>query len=273
MNRIGLAICYFLLFPGLTTAQVRQNMIGENACGPCALINSLRAADKTELLNQLGEESDEEKARQFIEQYGNLVSETYGNRRTAYTVENGATDSDMQLMLNTFLKDQGLGPMNGQYVERVEDETNVAYVARIHELISQSLERGFHPLLSVRALAAEFGEDNGRFLWNSKGGHWIAVHEVGSISKDGLGFTIDFSDSLSGKNLTGYFYHEPYRKSTVPMTFTVDEEGNEIWNWKSSDQCMMLNSPGMPLGTARAKWYERTNIAIRYLIFKNASDE
>ncbi len=265
--------CFLLFSASPSVAQVGQSTIGKNACGPCAVVNSLSAAGRTELLSRLGDLDDDDRTRQFIKNYGSLTSKTYGARRTAYTVESGATDVDLQLMLSTFLEDQGLDPVEGKYVEREQDETDSAYVSRVHKLLFDSIEGGFHPLLSVRALAAEFGMDQGRFVWNSKGGHWIAIHEVSEVSNDGLGFTIEFSDSLSAQRLTGYFFHEPFRKSTVPMTFTVDENGKEVWDWASSDQCMMLNSPGMPLGTAKSKWYERTNIAVRYLIFKEASNE
>lgn len=274
IKRLSLICCLLLGAVDGAAAQIAgQADIGKNACGPCAVINSLLASGNAELLNQLGEVDPEERTRNFIRDYGSVASETYDDGRTVYSDEAGSTDHDLQLMLNEFLKEQGQDQVTGRYTLRNEGETVEDYVIRIHRQLNASIESGFHPLMSVRALAAEFVEEQGRFLWNSKGGHWVTVHELGEISSDGLGFSIEFSDSLSAKRLTGFFYHDPHRGSKVPMTFSVDDQGEEQWDWVSSAECMMLHAPGMPLGTAKAKWYERTIIAVRYVVLKEDSGE
>lgn len=273
MKYFGIICVLVLYWTSPVEAQVAgQSSIGKNACGPCAVINSLIGAGNVDLLKCLGADDPEENARKFIRRYGELASETYEDGRAAYTEEAGSTDHDLQMMLNQFLDDQGREQVTGKYVQRESDESNEAYVDRVHQLLSGSIDAGFHPVMSVRALAAEFDHDQGKFLWNSKGGHWVTIHKIGDVSTDGLGFTIEFSDSISAKRLTGYFSHEPFRRSKVPMTFTISEDGEEQWNWVSSSECMLLHAPGMPLGTANSKWYERTIIAVRYVVYKDQAE-
>ena len=56
------------------------------------------------------------------------------------------------------------------------------------------------------------------------------------------------------------------------MSFTVDENDKEKWDWIASAQTLALFAPGMPLGTANANWNERTFIAARYLIYRDAAE-
>jgi hypothetical protein len=234
------------------------------------LINGLSATGDRVLLGSLGGKGFEAKARNFIAEFGGLESEPYGKLRTAYTDAHGASDVDLKRMVNAFLVSRGAVPVEGLHLVRGEDEDVPAFVRRIHALVRASIETEFHPLLSVRALAAEFNARRKKTVWNSKGGHWVAVHGVGEITPDGLGFTLTFSDSISGKRLGGFVHVDAHRKARVPITFTVNENGDEDWTWIPGDKCLQVTAPGMPLGSVRATWHERTVIAARYLVHRES---
>lgn len=123
-------------------------------------------------------------------------------------------------------------------------------------------------MLSVRALAAELNEQKNIHVWNSKGGHWIAIHSVGDLVNDGSSMSIEFSDSISGKRQTGTVFFNESRKASVPMQFDVDNTSNARWTWVTNQKTLELLSPQMPLGTKRVDWHQRTFIAVRYLIYK-----
>lgn len=252
----------------LSKAQiVNQTEIGPMSCGPCALINSYLVAEASKPLSNLDGQSNLDKVRAFIADYGSAASIPYSRARTAYSRDNGACDVDLEAMIKRFSKDNQLPVPDGQYVARKKDESEADFLSRVQRLMASSIENGFHPLLSIRAMAAEYDEVKKKHVWNSKSGHWIAVHKVGELGNESLGFSVDFSDSLSGKLKTGMVFSEVTRKAIVPMSFKVNKAGKAIWEWVPNSQTLSLFSPGMPLGTRRAKWNERTFIAIRYLIY------
>ena len=245
---------------------LKQAEIGSMGCGPCAVINGLQAMNRNHLLESLNGDTALDKAKSFIDSYGGLPSKIYPDREV-YTEKHGMTDVDLKQALNTFLNKAEVSSVEGCYLVRHDDEEKKAFVKRVHGLLNDSLDLKFAPLLFVRPAVAEYDGERDQHLWNSKSGHIIAIESVGEISEDGLGFLIHFSDSLSGERLTGYVYLDTFRKCTVPMKFTVDDNGDEQWDWISGENCLMLTAPGIPLYTSKAHWYQRTYIALRYILY------
>lgn len=254
---------------GLVAGEIKQSEVGPNTCGPCAAVHSLYRSGSQNVLDRLSGQSKVEKAKSLIAKYGGMASIPYGERRTAYTKQNGATDVDMRAMVNRLLQDANEKEVVGTFLVREDEESEVEFVARVQRMVSESIGAGFHPLLSVRALAAEFDEKRDKPVWNSKGGHWIAIHDVQPLSK--TEFVFRFSDSIAGEELAGIAYLEQSRPAVVPITFTVDDDGKEVWNWIPNKKTLTIVSPGMPLGTKNAEWHERTLICARYLILRTAN--
>lgn len=242
-----------------------QDKVGRNTCGACALVHSLTKAKNISALNKLEGQNSIEKAKGFIKRLDSLTSPVYNNLKPIYQPNSGIADIDLLIQINKLLIEASKPEVKGKFIQRAE-ESPKDFVKQTHKTLTDSIKNGFHPLLSIRAMAAEYSEKNKKFLWNSKGGHWVAVHKIGPLSK--LGFTITFSDSLTGEMKEGYINAELHRGAAVPMNFTVDEQGKEQWEWVSNEKTLQLTSPEMPLGTKRAKWHERTFIAIRYLIYR-----
>ncbi|PQO33438.1 hypothetical protein C5Y96_11380 [Blastopirellula marina] len=261
-----MCLCLALAAQVANAQVIGQAEIGPNGCGPCAVVNSLSMAKNAKVLALLEGDSLQDQAQSFINDFGDGESIPYGARRAAYTKENGVADVDLLQMLQKIWPQNQTPSVSGTYLNREDDESPEEFVKRCHALMSASIDRGFHPLLSVRAMAAEHNKKDDKYEWNSKGGHWIAIHAVGEVTSDQRGFTFSFSDSLSGKICTGYLYIDLERPAVVPLDFTADDKGTEKWNWVSNSKTLTLIAPDMPLGTKRAKWHERTFIAVRYLI-------
>ena len=249
---------------------VSQQEIGPNGCGPCAFVNSLLGSNAN-ALSKLPGESNVGKVQAFIADYGSPNSIPYGSGRSAYSAAHGTTDLDLTAMINRFFLNNKLPKVEGARVVRKKEESTADFVRRVQRILSESISNGFHPIVSIRALAVEPNEKRDRHVWNSKGGHWVAVHNVRNFGAERLAFSIDFSDSLSGEPKTGVVFAETARKSMVPMTFKVSQTGKEQWDWLSNTQTLTLFSPGMPLGTKRAQWNQRAFIAIRYVIHRSSS--
>ena len=260
-------ICLLALTSG-DRQVLNQHEVGLNTCGPCALINSLQRSNAQDMLDAVEGETDIEKAQWFTRVYGRLPSVVYTDDRHSYAQDTGIADQDLKYLVNHFLEDHDKPLVDGGYIVRNEMEADAGFVERIYSQIQTSLDAGFGPLLSIRALAAQKTEDPSRRVWNSLGGHWIAIHGVERIEDSPTSFLIHFSDSLSGKHQTGIVSLNLHRKAVVPMTFTLDEEKKEVWDWVSNVNTLELLAPDMPLGTTRADWDERTFIAIRYIVYQ-----
>ena len=86
------------------------------------------------------------------------------------------------------------------------------------------------------------------------------------IEADNDEVILKLADSLSGKVITALFNTPHPRNCVVPMTFDLEDNGKEKWEWVKGDRCMFVSSPSLLLGTPRTKWHERTYVAARYLI-------
>ena len=249
---------------------VCQVPMGRNACGPCAGLNSLIQAKNVRILDSLAGDSGLDKSRSFALHFGASDSSISGIHRTAYSDEHGTADADLSLMVNRLFQNSAAPGVASNYLVREAGETPSDFVMRVQSNFDASIRAGFHPLLSLRAVAAQYDKASESNSWNSMGGHWVAVHGVDAASDDGLSFVIHFSDSLTGEMQTGFVYFNKHRRAKVPMQFTVNSEGREEWNWVSITDALTLVAPGMPLGTRRAQWNERAFITLRYAIFQDA---
>ena len=237
-------------------------------CGPCAIINSYLASESSKPLNHLNGKTNLDKVQTLIDDYGSVPSIYYGDAQMAYSPTKGTTDIDLLAMINSLSRDCGLLSLVGEHVMRKSGESQEEFINRIQKCISTSIANGFHPLIIVRPVVAEYNASKKKYLWEGKSGHWVAIHRVGALDQQSSGFSIEYSDSLTGELKTGIAYSEMDRKAVVPLRFTIDEKGKHDWEWVPNTQTLTLFTPNMPLATKEAKWNERSFIAIRYLIYQ-----
>ena len=267
MKTISLiAATLLILLSEFAAAQILdQSPVGSMACGPCAFVNSLYASKATQSISALRGDSILDKAYSFIESYGSAKSIPFGEDRTAYSTDHGVCDVDLHAMIKAFAEDNQLPVPDGDFIVRLENESSDMFLGRIQELLTNSIDNGFHPLICVFDIVAEYNESREKHVWNTKGGHWIAIHSVGEPGKDSLGFTIEFSDSGTGELKTGVAFLDP-RKAVAPLTYSVNKNRRVEYDWISNTKTLSLLAPGMPMRTKSAKFHQRTFIAIRYLI-------
>ena len=249
---------------------VAQQQMGDNACGPCALINSLLQSKDTPSLSMLAGTDPLDKARDFARRFGAGRSVAFGELRKAYSDENGTTDRDLLAMINRMRSEQGADPLSGQYLTKAPGETQRAFTQRIKRLIEDSIATGFAPLLSVRSVKAE-RNDAGEYEWNGIAGHWVCIVGIEETGTADPLLVLRLADSLSGKIIGALLYNGEPRGAKVPMACEVGLDGKETWDWMQSDNCLFLSAPELTMGTNNAQWHERTYIAARFLISKPSS--
>ena len=275
MLRLPTALLWLGLSP-LTAAEpspppvLAQQEMGDWACGPVSVINSLLHARDTAALRFLEGEKPIEKARSFAARFGSSPSLVYGQPRPAYSETAGTTDLDLLAMVQALHRQLNKPAPAGLWLVRQPDESAAAFLARFEQTLQSSIQAGFPPLLSVRSAKADTppdqAQDDAPIQWWGIYGHWVAVTAVHRLPTDDPLLTLTLADSLSGKQLGALVHAGHPRQAKVPMRFTVDAAGKEKWTWEGSDDCLFLCAPSLPLGTHKTDWHRRTYIAARYLI-------
>jgi hypothetical protein len=244
-----------------------QKRIGKQSCGPCAFINSLRFAGDEKALARLNGTTPEEKARHFISRYASAPSIYWKQDRKAYSKDEGINPTDLIGIINTFRKQQQQSDVEGQLLIKRNDENSAEFLDRIHRIISKSIAAGFPPILDIRSSVASKRGKSDKPLWYVLGGHWVCLVSVTKVESDNPLLMLRLADSYTGKIIGSLMCSAPPRKSKVAMRYRLDALGKEKTTWIESSECLFLSAPGMPLGTQKAKWEERTYLNARYLIW------
>jgi len=251
---------------GTTTAAVdrpivRQDAIGANSCGFCALYHSLAwgGAELAAAAAKLGGATDADKVEQLIARYGAKPSEAYAGKRARYVASSGITWSDLGVATGELFTDAGLGTIVSGYLDRQKEERYPAHARRVHRLLADSLAAGMPPLLSIRSFSVR--EVDGKKQWDGVMGHWVTVIDVQPELGDGeQGFRLGFVDSETGRRQWGYAFADDTRK------FTAVKGDAEKWEWLTDSPFLALAAPHPGLATGDEPWSARTVVTLNYAI-------
>ncbi|MDB4452029.1 hypothetical protein N9129_02315 [Akkermansiaceae bacterium] len=244
-----------------------QKEVGEQACGPCAFINSLLFSNDQKALAKLRGDTPEEKATHFIERYGSTRSIFWKSDRNAYSEDTGINAPDLISLINSFRRRQNQSDIKGQLLVRGGNENSAQFIDRIHGVISKSITAGFPPLLDIRSTVAKRADLSEKILWHTINAHWVCIISATKVESDNPVLLLRIADSASGKIIGSLMCNAPPRGAKVAIRTRIDGFGKEKTTWIGSSQCLFLEAPGMPLGTQKAKWHERTYLNARYLLW------
>ena len=253
-------------------AQKRPSVVAQadvhvQACGPCAIVNSMRYASGSfaRKVARLDQQPNETLARTLIATLGSRKSSTYENK-PSFNPESGVSCGDLTRMYQDFITDSlSKGPsefeLSGTYLDRDENETCPEHLRRVHEIFHDSLEQGFPPVLSIRTFATKKDPTQGKFLWHGLAGHFVTVTKVQpEIRENEKGFSFEFADPDTAKREFGYFHFNESRN------FTAAKGNREKWTWIKDRPFLLITAPSVKMQTHYAAHHERTIITANYVI-------
>ena len=250
-------------------AVLTQAEVGDNACGPCVLINSLARGDAKlkSLLDVIPGETRHDQVRHIIKKYGSKPSEEYKGKKPRYQETSGITWIDMRHIVNELFADYELDPVQGTYLDRGKKEPLAEHLKRVHRLLARSLKAGFPPLLSVRSFyAKDQGKEGKEFLWEGLHGHWVTVVDIQpDLADNEKGFRFGYADPSTGKIEYGYAYFDEAR------SFTAAKGNAEKWEWLTDRPFLCVVAPSLRLQTQTTPWSSRTVIILNYAIYREPS--
>lgn len=177
---------------------VNQLCISGNACGPAALMNSLRSSREPwrQVAERLPGEGDRGQLRYLIRAHGMRPSESLRGRPR--WSRNGINVTDLTVMANEvcasgyFLKWRNDFPGAGERDLR-----------RLHQRVERSLKHGLPPVISLRRLVQR--KVAGRAMWLPLDGHYVTVLSVPkSLPRGAAAFPVRYIDPWGGKIRTGF---------------------------------------------------------------------
>lgn len=246
---------------------VRQEKIGDMACGPCAVCNMIAwgSQDLRQCGATLPGETPDQRASALIEKYGSRASMTYLKGRNRYTAEHGIVAEDLCGFINDFLGEHGTVRVQGDYLDRTKDEPPGDHLRRVHSLLSKSLKDGVPPIVDLRSFVARpAGWD---YKWEGLMGHFVAVIGIDPAIEEGeSGFRFRYADSYTGLIETAHVHVERARNFSATRAFSVSPDGMEQWEWITDYPYLVVTSPSLRLLTQKEPWHARTMIVLRYAV-------
>ena len=252
--------------PPTTPEIISQKSIGEQACGVCALLNALKfggEAERTAAAKIKGS-NDEDRVQTIIEVYGHVPSDAYPER-SRYREDEGMCDREMLGMVQDFLTQNGLGRIEGGYLDRAKEEPVGTHLRKVHAKLRRSLDLGFPPIVLIRSFAAEpDSKFEAGYSWGGLCGHWVSIVSLPEkLEPDAISFVMQVADSASGRLQECFVHEEQFRN------FTAAKGDTRTYTWPTVPRpFLVVTTPGIGLYTAKVPWFLRSNVVLSYGIYR-----
>lgn len=177
-----------------------QLVVSGNACGPAALLNSLRFADVRwrKALASIDGETDRGQLLTIIRRHGLRPSPHLGGRPR--WSRRGMNVVDLTDIANEITAPRGLPAIRHEILiaNTFETTSPSRYLARTHRHLEKSLARGLPPILSIRRFAMRGGE------WVVIDAHFVTVIEVPRrLPRNAESFAITYIDPWGARRHQG----------------------------------------------------------------------
>lgn len=260
---------FFVIYGGnsrLLAQVVSQSSLGENACGPCAIVNALQKSTGLyqDGLRYAGGQNAMEISKSLIERFSKMPSQSYPGEMV-YDPKRGITWRDMEFCMSSLFAHRKDAMLKGGYLDRQKDELLSDHVRRVHKLLANSLKAGLPVVTSLRSFAPAQQQD-GKHEWVGLHGHFVTIVSVQDQMTDSeLGFRFEYADSFTGNNHVGYAYADEARNFTAAKGDAVK------WEWLNDRPFLLVAAPSLRLGTQKQPWYLRTIITLNHAVYASAT--
>lgn len=258
----GLASLSPLKAEDITIVDQRDYPDSRNACGPASILNSLKFSDSQyrEIHKNLIGATDGVKMRFVVDRYfRHRDSLVYpGQKRWGV---HGVATADMITGLNELLADHEVNQLRGTYLDRAKEEPSLDFTHRIHDLMSESLENGVAPILSLRSYVVREQDNPAESpAWETAVHHNVVVTAVGEFQAKS-GFLITALDPWMGKEISIFLYREG------AQSFRAIKGVQPTGTWLEGRSFLIAAAPeAASLVPVNLEWHERFIIVANFLI-------
>lgn len=232
---------------------VDQLLVGSNACGPAALMNSFHTGSEKwrRAFSVMGGTNDKERMAWIIREVGmrssnHVYASPRWNRR-------GVGVEDLRDMANDLLRKAYLPTLKKEILFRDGGDSPENLLAQAHKLMRKSLSAGFPPVLSVRRYVLRKGSGKNP-QWTVIEGHFVTLTGMPcKVQRGDRGFAVSYVDPWRGRRCEGWI-------GIPERAFMEDPQG--------ISSCLEAVFPEVVIGKGRIRRGERTAIAVAAVIGK-----
>lgn len=255
-----------LSLPVEDSAIIDQHLFedSKNACAPAAVANALRfgSPKMQNTWEQFVGSDDKTRMRFLIDRWfrSQPSIEFPTKKRLSF---DGVLEEDLAAACRELSEEYELPPLRGDYLDRLAGEKSPAFLARVHDYLTDSLESGVPPILSLKTHVARPVERlNDEVAWTYSAHHWVVVSGVQKELRIGdLGFSLNLIEPNGGYQTTAFIYAE----NLLNFRALKGSEGNG--EWLSGRPFLLVQAPGvLSLRPDEAEWKDRVIVTANYLI-------
>jgi len=184
--------------PNLAAKPANQLVVSGNACGPTALLNAFRFANKDwqRASTNIQGDTDKRQIYTIIREYGMRPSKHLKNR--SRWSRKGVSIADLCDMGNELTHRQFLPQLSQQVLFLEVGETPEELFIRIQRLLNTSLRKGFPPILSLRRYVQRDHK------WILLEAHFVTLRSLPrKLEKNARSFPVTYIDPWGGKIASG----------------------------------------------------------------------
>ncbi len=239
--------------PNSGAAPIDQLLVGSNACGPAAMMNSFRTGSEKwrHAFKVMGGTNDKERMTWIIRDVGMRSSNhVYASPRWN---KRGVGVEDLRDMANDVLRKAYLPTLKKEILFRAAGHSPEELLANTHKLMRKSLSAGFPPILSVRRYALR-KEPKKNAQWTVIEGHFVTLTRMPcKLQRGDHGFAVTYVDPWRGRRCDGWI-------GIPERAFMEDTQG--------VSSCLEAVFPDAVIGKGRIRQGERTTVAVSATIGK-----
>ena len=196
---------------------VNQLAVSGNACGPAALINSIRFADTRwqGAYRVIDGETDRGQLFTIIRRHGMRPSPHLGGRMR--WSRRGVNVIDLADIANEITAATGLPEIHHDILAPNPGETPARQLVRTHRRLETSLARGLPPVLSIRRFALRENTDGVR-EWTGIDAHFVTItHVPRRLPRNAEFFTVQYIDPWGAHHHEGEIRLGDSSSSAIPF--------------------------------------------------------
>lgn len=229
--------------PSMAAPAVNQLTVAGNACGPAALLNAFRSGNKDWMraFDAVEGSTDRERILSVIRKPGMRPSSH--SKGVARWSKRGVSVADLRDIANELTTGLYLPMLSEDVFFRQTRETPERLLARIHQRLGKSLEKGLPPVLSLRRYVLRPAKD-GTPGWVVLDAHFVTITSLPrKLPRGAVSFPVSYIDPWGGRRLDGVL--------AIPeVPVFPDETGHS--------SCIEARFPKSAVGASQVRKHEKS---------------
>lgn len=191
----------WITVPNPTAEAVDQNPIHENGCGPVSWLNAYRFSSPTWRASTARIRGTNQQQFNYLTRKHAFQFSSHVYMKRRWDAKNGIGPRDLLDACNDFHKSAKLSPLKLERLFLEAEETHDQLMLRTQQVMLNSLENGFPPILHLTRFEKRTSRGSG-FRWTIQCSHYVTLYAVENTIADGT-LKFQYIDPVGGRICNG----------------------------------------------------------------------